>query len=130
MADKKSEGNSTGFHKIDDKDYIRHLLEGMVSEIEHVIGALAVADDGVVLEEVNVENSESIGAIAVFMGTIGIYIGETLHLGDMENGLVEFQGQKLIIVSRDIYYIGLLIDPKGSVKYIKNMVKDYLKTQS
>ena len=130
MVDAKKEGRSEFLQKIDDKEHIRQLLEGLVSEIEHVNGALAVADDGVVLDEINVDDSDKIGAIAVFMGTIGIYVGETLHLGDMENSLVEFQGQKLIIIHRDIYYIGILIDPKGSVKYIKSIISDFLKSQS
>ncbi len=127
MVEKKKFGDDES--RIEDKESIRHLLEGLVSDIENVDGAFAVADDGVVLEEVNVEDSERIGAIAVFMGTIGVYVGESLHLGLMENGLVEFQGKKLIIIVRNIYYIGMLIDPKGSVKYIKSMVLDYLKTQ-
>ena len=127
MTDKKK---FEDLPKVEDKETIHQTLQGLVSQVEHVDGAFAIADDGVVLDELNVEDTERIGAIAVFMGTIGVYVGESLHLGLMENGLVEFQGKKLMIIVRDIYYIGLLIDPKGSVKYIKSMVLDYLKNQA
>ncbi|MBN1327639.1 MAG: roadblock/LC7 domain-containing protein [Candidatus Cloacimonetes bacterium] len=130
MSENKKGSNIGEIMKMDDKEFIRKLLEGLVSEIDHVNGVLAVADDGVILDDVNVDDADRIGAIAVFMGTIGVYVGETLHLGTMENSLVEFQGQKLIIVHRDIYYLGILIDPKGSVKYIKTMVNDFLRSHS
>lgn len=99
------------------KKSLSEILERIVLDVEKIQGAAAVAEDGVVLADVSLEDAEGIGAIAVFIGMTGNYIGETLRIGDLKTGIVKIKGQKLLIFNVKSFQIGVLIEPKASARY-------------
>lgn len=98
-------------------------------EVEKVKGAAAVAEDGVVLADLGLEDSEGIGAISVFIGMTGNFIGQTLKMGKLLSGMIEIEGDKLLVFNMGNYQIGVLIDSKASARFIVNEITNLLETE-
>ena len=111
------------------KKSLNELLEKIVLEVEKVKGAAAVAEDGVVLADVGLEDSEGIGAIAVFIGMTGNFIGETIGIGKLMSGMIEIEGQKLLVFNMGHFQIGVLIDAKASARFAVSEITNLLETE-
>ncbi len=109
------------------KKGLKELLERIMTEVDNILGVVAVAEDGVVLAEVGIENAEGIGAITVFIGTTGNYIGDTLGIGQTYTSTVDIKDQKILTFNMGDYQIGVLIDRKSSARYIISGVNKLLK---
>ena len=99
------------------KKSLSEILERIILDVEKIKGAAAVAEDGIVLADVNIDDPDNIGAISVFIGMTGNYIGETLGIGSMKTGIVDIKGEKLLIFNVEDFLIGILLEPKASARF-------------
>ena len=108
------------------KKSLNEVLERIILDVEKIKGAAAVAEDGVVLADVNIDDPDNIGAISVFIGMTGNYIGETLGIGQMKTGIVDIKGEKLLIFNVGNFQLGILIEPKASARFTISEVNGIL----
>ena len=111
------------------KKSLNELLEKIILEVEKIKGAAAVAEDGVVLAEVGLDDPEGIGAIAVFIGMSGNFIGETLKIGKLKTGVIDIEGQKLLVFNMGHFQIGVLLDSKASARFAISEISNLLESE-
>ena len=111
------------------KKSLNELLEKIILEVEKIKGAAAVAEDGVVLADVGLEDAEGIGAIAVFIGMSGNFIGDNLKFGDMKSSVIEIEGQKLLVFNMSNFQLGVLIDAKASARFAISEINNILESE-
>jgi predicted regulator of Ras-like GTPase activity (Roadblock/LC7/MglB family) len=111
------------------KKSLNEILEKIVLEVEKVKGAAAVAEDGVVLADLGLEDSEGIGAISVFIGMAGNFIGQTLGVGKLLSGMIVIEGDKLLVFNMGNFQIGVLIEAKASARFAVSEITNLLETE-
>ena len=111
------------------KKSLGEILERIILDVEKIKGAAAVAEDGIVLADVNIDDPDNIGAISVFIGMTGNYIGETLEIGQMKTGIVDIKGEKLLIFNVEDFLIGILLEPKASARFTISEVSAILEEE-
>jgi predicted regulator of Ras-like GTPase activity (Roadblock/LC7/MglB family) len=82
--------------------------------IEGVLGAVRVAEDGVVLEQALEGDPEKEGAVAAFVGAAAIQAGEALSLGAFKRATVGLSSGSLLVLRRGDHYVGLLLKEGAS----------------
>jgi len=95
-------------------------------QITTVTGAIIVARDGTVLAEMIEGNAENEGAIAGFLGNAADQIGEVMALGPFEWGTVALTSDRMLIVEKSDFYVGVHITEKASPMLVASDVKSAL----
>jgi len=107
---------------------LNDLLEKVVSTVDKVKGALAVAEDGIVLANKGVDTPEDLGAITTFVASAGVMIGDSLAIGNFRTAAVELKDMKLLAVNCKKYYLGILLEPTASITYTIDAIDKLLPT--
>lgn len=101
-----------------------------LSRIEGVLGAVRVAEDGVVLEQALEGDPEKEGAVAAFVGAAAIQAGESLSLGAFKRATVSLAAGSLLVLRRADYYIGLLLKEGASPALVASRAEAVLGTEA
>ena len=112
-------------------------VEGGMSEamqalarIEGVLGAVRVAEDGVVLEQALEGDPEKEGAVAAFVGAAAIQAGESLSLGAFKRATVSLAAGSLLVLRRADCFIGLLLKEGASPALVASRAEAVLGTEA
>jgi len=97
-----------------------------LGEMATVSGAVIVAQDGTVLAEAIEGNAEKEGAVAVFVGNAADQIGEALALGPFDWGVVAMGQDRMLVLKRSNFFMGLLLTDKASPALVASEVEDTL----
>ncbi len=119
-----------GMQRIDEgdasmEDKLNKLTHDL-SEMAAVSGAVIVARDGIVLAEAIEGNAEKEGAVAVFVGNAADQIGEALALGPFDWGVVAMGQDRILVLERSNFFMGLLLTEKASPALVASEVQDTL----
>ena len=95
-----------------------------LGEMATVSGAVIVAQDGTVLAEAIEGNAEKEGAVAVFVGNAADQIGEALALGPFDWGVVAMGQDRMLVLKRSNFFMGLLLTDKASPALVASEVED------
>jgi predicted regulator of Ras-like GTPase activity (Roadblock/LC7/MglB family) len=89
--------------------------------IEGVAGAVISASDGVVLG-VDIPGSDGEGeaAIAVFVGTAAVQLGQVLQLDTFLHGIVFSKNKRLLILQQPERFVGLVLAENSSPAIVAN----------
>ncbi len=101
-----------------------------LARIEGVLGAVRVAEDGVVLEQALEGDPEKEGAVAAFVGAAAIQAGESLSLGAFKRATVSLAAGSLLVLRRADYYIGLLLKEGASPALVASRAEAVLGTEA
>ncbi len=97
-----------------------------IKEIEGVKGVFSVDSDGALLNSVSIPDAEEMASLVAFIITSGINIGFSLGIGAPFFSIVEMNNAKLIVITGDEVYIGVIIEPGTSmvktVKIIQSLI--------
>jgi predicted regulator of Ras-like GTPase activity (Roadblock/LC7/MglB family) len=119
-----------GMQRIDEGEVSRedklNALAHNLNEITEVSGAVIVARDGTILAEAIEPNAEKEGAVAVFIGNAADQIGEALALGPFDWGITTSGQNRMLVLERPNFFIGLLITEKASPAMVANKVAETL----
>jgi predicted regulator of Ras-like GTPase activity (Roadblock/LC7/MglB family) len=114
-----------GTESMEDKlNNLTNTLKGMTE----VNGAVIVAKDGTVLAEAIETNAEKEGAVAVFIGNAADQIGEALALGSFDWGVATLGQNRMLVLERPDFFIGMLLTEKASPAMVANKVDETLAT--
>jgi predicted regulator of Ras-like GTPase activity (Roadblock/LC7/MglB family) len=100
-----------------------------LARIEGVLGAVRVAEDGVVLEQALEGDPEKEGAVAAFVGAAAIQAGESLSLGAFKRATVSLAAGSLLVLRRADYYLGLLLKEGASPALVASRAEAVLGTE-
>jgi len=119
-----------GMQRIDEgeasmEDRLNKLTHDL-GEMATVSGAVIVARDGTVLAEAIEGNAEKEGAVAVFVGNAADQIGEALALGPFDWGVVAMGQDRMLVLKRSNFFMGLLLTEKASPALVASEVEDTL----
>lgn len=119
-----------GMQRIDEgetsmEDKLNKLARDL-SEMATVSGSVIVARDGTVLAEAIEGNAEKEGAVAVFVGNAAGQIGEALALGSFDWGVVAMGQDRMLILERPDFFVGLLLTEKASPALVAAKVEETL----
>ncbi len=96
-------------------------------EIRGVIGAIAVAPDGVpVRAELGKGNVESASALVALVGGAGDQIAEILSLGAFEQAFLSFGAQRMIVLKDNDLYLGLGMNDQASAALVSRNARQIL----
>ena len=101
-----------------------------LARIEGVLGAVRVAEDGVVLEQALEGDPEKEGAVAAFVGAAAIQAGEGLSLGAFKRATVSLAAGSLLVLRRADWYIGLLLKEGASPALVASRAEAVLGTEA
>jgi predicted regulator of Ras-like GTPase activity (Roadblock/LC7/MglB family) len=101
-----------------------------LARIEGVLGAVRVAEDGVVLEQALEGDPEKEGAVAAFVGAAAIQAGESLSLGAFKRATVSLAAGSLLVLRRSDCYIGLLLKEGASPALVASRAEAVLGTEA
>jgi predicted regulator of Ras-like GTPase activity (Roadblock/LC7/MglB family) len=101
-----------------------------LARIEGVLGAVRVAEDGVVLEQALEGDPEKEGAVAAFVGAAAIQAGESLSLGAFKRATVSLAAGSLLVLRRADCYIGLLLKEGASPALVASRAEAVLGTEA
>ncbi len=111
--------------KSSEDDKLRKLVRDL-SEMAAVSGAVIVARDGTILAEATEGNAEKEGAVAVFLGTAADQIGEAMALGPFDWGTVALGNDRVQVLGRTNFFVGLHLKEKASPILVASDVKNSL----
>ena len=89
-------------------------------------GAVIIARDGTVLAESIEGDAEKEGAVAVFLGNAADQIGEALALGTFDWGVASLGQERMLVLERPDFFIGLLLAEKASPAMVTTSVEEIL----
>jgi len=101
-----------------------------LARIEGVLGAVRVAEDGVVLEQALEGDPEKEGAVAAFVGAAAIQAGESLSLGAFKRATVSLAAGSLLVLRRADCFIGLLLKEGASPALVASRAEAVLGTEA
>jgi len=101
-----------------------------LARVEGVLGAVRVAEDGVVLEQALEGDPEKEGAVAAFVGAAAIQAGESLSLGAFKRATVSLAAGSLLVLRRADCYIGLLLKEGASPALVASRAEAVLGTEA
>ncbi|MEO0249274.1 MAG: DUF4388 domain-containing protein [candidate division WOR-3 bacterium] len=119
-----------GMRRIDEgetsmEDRLNKLARDL-KEMTMVSGSVIVARDGTVLAEALEGNAEKEGAVAVFVGNAADQIGEALALGSFDWGVVAIGQDRMLVLERPDFFVGLLLTEKASPAMVASEVAESL----
>lgn len=83
-------------------------------KITGVEGAVIMSRDGVVLTSDMEGDAEKEGAVAVFVGNAADELGTAMSLNPFDWGLVTMGKDRMLILERPAFFVGLLLSERGS----------------
>ena len=101
-----------------------------LKQMPTVNGAVVMARDGTVLADAIEGNAEKEGAVAVFLGNAADQIGETLALGSFDWGVASLGQERMLVLERPDFFIGLFLNEKASPALVASGVEVALKSWS
>jgi CheY-like chemotaxis protein/predicted regulator of Ras-like GTPase activity (Roadblock/LC7/MglB family) len=102
-------------------------LARALKRIENVVGVVITARDGIVLaDELEGDNPQKEGAIAVFVGNAASVVGESLALGSFNWGTVDTGRETMLVIEQPDYHVGLLLGERASPAMVADSVKSVL----
>jgi predicted regulator of Ras-like GTPase activity (Roadblock/LC7/MglB family) len=120
-----------GMQRIDEGE---KAMEGkyskLVNELKQtpsVTGVVVVTRDGTILAEAIEGNAEREGAVAVFLGNAADQVGESLALGSFDWGVVSLGQERMLVMERPDFYVGLFLSEKASPALVSTSVEETMK---
>ena len=105
-------------------------LVNNLKQVPAVNGAVIMARDGTVLAQAIEGNAEKEGAVAVFLGNAADQIGEALALGSFDWGVASLGQERMLVLERPDFFIGLFLSEKASPALVTTGVEEALKAWS
>jgi len=123
-----------GMQRIDEGDEtMEDKYSKLVNDLRQmptVSGAVVMARDGTVLADAIEGNAEREGAVAVFLGNAADQIGEALALGSFDWGVASLGQERMLVLERPDFFIGLFLSEKASPALVTTGVEETLKAWS
>jgi len=103
-------------------------LANDLRQLPNVNGVVIISGDGAVLAESLEKNPEKEGAVAVFLGNAAGQVGEALVLGKFDWGVATIGQERMLIVERPGFFIGLLLTEKASPTILTSNIEEILES--
>ena len=89
-----------------------------IKEIEGIIGAALVSEDGTVTESSDI--SESDASLIVFAGNTAEEVTDMFILGEPRMTMIQGSDYRLVIIKKDNAYIGISVEPHANIQSVKS----------
>jgi predicted regulator of Ras-like GTPase activity (Roadblock/LC7/MglB family) len=101
-----------------EKGVMGDMLQGLAKAlrtIENVTGVVIASRDGVMLaDELETDDPEREGAVAVFVGNAAGVVGDPLALGSFQWGTANVGDETVLVLAQEEYHVGLILGKRAS----------------
>ncbi len=98
----------------------------VVAKIEGVVGAVVVAEDGVVVDRSMEGDAEKEGAVAAFIGAAAVQAGASMALGTFRRAAVGISSGSLLVLKHGDLFVGLLLKEGASAALVASRAEAIL----